>query len=128
MPEDNGRLNVVNPATGERVEEIPASSREDLGATVEAAWRRQREWREVSGLERAGLFHGISHSLRNHDDKDNDAAPFGGQRGSGVGRELGREGLDAFQESKRVHMDPRVEKEEWWYPYDRDDGSGRRVM
>src|SRR5215210_6175723 len=59
---------------------------------------------------------------------DNDAAPFGGQRGSGVGRELGREGLEAFQESKHVHIDPRVEKKEWWYPYGRDDGSGQRVM
>jgi acyl-CoA reductase-like NAD-dependent aldehyde dehydrogenase len=59
---------------------------------------------------------------------DNDAAPFGGQRGSGVGRELGREGLEAFQESKHVHIDPRVEKKEWWYPYDRGDGSGQRVM
>ncbi|MGH3085979.1 MAG: aldehyde dehydrogenase family protein [Rubrobacteraceae bacterium] len=48
---------------------------------------------------------------------DNDAAPFGGQKGSGVGRELGREGLEAFQESKHVHIDPRVEKKEWWYPY-----------
>jgi acyl-CoA reductase-like NAD-dependent aldehyde dehydrogenase len=59
---------------------------------------------------------------------DNDAAPFGGQRGSGVGRELGREGLEAFQESKHVHIDPRVEKKEWWYPYGRGDGSGQRVM
>jgi betaine-aldehyde dehydrogenase len=59
---------------------------------------------------------------------DNDAAPFGGQRGSGIGRELGREGLEAFQESKHVHIDPRVEKKEWWYPYGRDDGSGQRVM
>jgi betaine-aldehyde dehydrogenase len=48
---------------------------------------------------------------------DNDAAPFGGQRGSGIGRELGREGLEAFQESKHVHIDPKVEKKEWWYPY-----------
>ncbi|MBA2691639.1 MAG: aldehyde dehydrogenase [Rubrobacter sp.] len=48
---------------------------------------------------------------------DNDAAPFGGQKGSGIGRELGREGLEAFQESKHVHIDPRVEKKEWWYPY-----------
>jgi acyl-CoA reductase-like NAD-dependent aldehyde dehydrogenase len=59
---------------------------------------------------------------------DNDAAPFGGQRGSGIGRELGREGLEAFQESKHVHIDPKVEKKEWWYPYGRGDGSGQRVM
>jgi acyl-CoA reductase-like NAD-dependent aldehyde dehydrogenase len=128
MPEDNGRLNVIDPATEERVEEIPASSREDVGRAVEAALRGQRKWREVSGLEHTELFHGISRSLRNHDDKDNDAAPFGGQRGSGVGRELGHEGLDTFQESKHVHMDPRVEKKEWRYPYDRGGGSGLRVM
>ena len=48
---------------------------------------------------------------------DNDAAPFGGQKGSGIGRELGREGLKAFQESKHVHIDPKVERKEWWYPY-----------
>lgn len=50
---------------------------------------------------------------------DNDAAPFGGQKGSGIGRELGREGLEAFQESKHIHIDPRVERKEWWYPYGR---------
>ena len=48
---------------------------------------------------------------------DNDAAPFGGRNGSGIGRELGREGLEAFQESKHVHIDPKVERKEWWYPY-----------
>ncbi len=59
---------------------------------------------------------------------DNDAAPFGGQKGSGIGRELGREGLEAFQESKHVHIDPKVEKKEWWYPYGKGDGSGQRLM
>ena len=59
---------------------------------------------------------------------DNDAAPFGGQKGSGIGRELGREGLEAFQESKHVHIDPKVEKKEWWYPYGRDDDPGQRTM
>ena len=59
---------------------------------------------------------------------DNDAAPFGGQKGSGIGRELGREGLEAFQESKHVHIDPKVEKKEWWYPYGEGDESGQRVM
>jgi acyl-CoA reductase-like NAD-dependent aldehyde dehydrogenase len=59
---------------------------------------------------------------------DNDAAPFGGQKGSGIGRELGREGLAAFQESKHVHIDPKVEKKEWWYPYGPGDESSQRVM
>ena len=59
---------------------------------------------------------------------DNDAAPFGGQKGSGVGRELGREGLEAFQESKHVHIDPRVEKKDWWYPYGPGEDPGRRAM
>ena len=59
---------------------------------------------------------------------DNDAAPFGGQKGSGIGRELGREGLEAFQESKHVHIDPKVEKKEWWYPYGRDDEPGQRTL
>jgi acyl-CoA reductase-like NAD-dependent aldehyde dehydrogenase len=59
---------------------------------------------------------------------DNDAAPFGGQRGSGIGRELGREGLEAFQETKHVHIDPKVERKEWWYPYDRSDEPGQRTM
>ena len=36
---------------------------------------------------------------------DNDAAPFGGMRKSGMGRELGEEGLDAFRETKHVHLD-----------------------
>jgi betaine-aldehyde dehydrogenase len=59
---------------------------------------------------------------------DNDAAPFGGQKGSGIGRELGREGLKAFQESKHVHIDPKVEKKEWWYPYGPSDEPGQRTM
>jgi len=51
---------------------------------------------------------------------DNDAGPFGGFKQSGLGRELGQEGLEAFQETKHVHMETRIEPKEWWYPY----GSG----
>jgi betaine-aldehyde dehydrogenase len=48
---------------------------------------------------------------------DNDAGPFGGFKQSGLGRELGREGLEAFQETKHVHIETRIERKEWWYPY-----------
>jgi betaine-aldehyde dehydrogenase len=48
---------------------------------------------------------------------DNDAGPFGGFKQSGLGRELGREGLEAFQETKHVHIESELAPKEWWYPY-----------
>jgi acyl-CoA reductase-like NAD-dependent aldehyde dehydrogenase len=52
---------------------------------------------------------------------DNDAGPFGGYKQSGLGRELGQEGLEAFQETKHVHIETKIAPKEWWYPY----GKGR---
>jgi acyl-CoA reductase-like NAD-dependent aldehyde dehydrogenase len=48
---------------------------------------------------------------------DNDAGPFGGFKQSGFGRELGQEGLEAFQETKHVHIETKLEIKDWWYPY-----------
>jgi len=48
---------------------------------------------------------------------DNDAGPFGGFKQSGLGRELGQEGLEAFQETKHVHIETRIGPKDWWYPY-----------
>ncbi|MES2050091.1 MAG: aldehyde dehydrogenase family protein, partial [Pseudomonadota bacterium] len=48
---------------------------------------------------------------------DNDALPFGGWKMSGLGRELGRQGLDAFRRSKMVIMNHKPEVQDWWYPY-----------
>jgi acyl-CoA reductase-like NAD-dependent aldehyde dehydrogenase len=48
---------------------------------------------------------------------DNDAGPFGGFKMSGVGRELGEEGLDEFRETKHVHWDFEGTAKPWWYPY-----------
>src|SRR3712207_2681499 len=48
---------------------------------------------------------------------DNDAGPFGGFKQSGMGRELGQEGLEAFQETKHVHIESELAPKDWWYPY-----------
>jgi betaine-aldehyde dehydrogenase len=60
---------------------------------------------------------------------DNDAGPFGGMKQSGFGRELGQEGLEAFQDTKHVHMETKIGLKDWWYPYGRGgdsppDGAG----
>ncbi len=51
---------------------------------------------------------------------DNDALPFGGWKLSGLGRELGRQGLDAFRRPKMVIIDHKPQIQKWWYPYPDD--------
>jgi betaine-aldehyde dehydrogenase len=49
---------------------------------------------------------------------DNDAVPFGGRKLSGMGRELGIEGLDQFRHTKMVLIDPEIREQQGWFPYD----------
>lgn len=61
---------------------------------------------------------------------DNDAIPFGGWKMSGIGREMGRQGLDAFRQTKMGVIDSKPEVQDWWYPYPDDwfySGKGRSV-
>ncbi|MGO4806452.1 aldehyde dehydrogenase [Arthrobacter sp. 2MCAF15] len=53
---------------------------------------------------------------------DNDAGPFGGRKMSGIGRQLGAEGLDTFRHTKLVMIDPAATSHDfWWFPYQDDE-------
>lgn len=48
---------------------------------------------------------------------DNDCVPFGGRKMTGMGRELGSEGLEQFRRSKMVMIAPKAEADPEWFPY-----------
>jgi len=102
-------LSITVANDGQQAIEMANDSKFGLGATV---YTRSLE-NAMNAMEniKAGTFW-VNDPLT-----DNDAAPFGGMRQSGMGRELGEEGLDAFREPKHVHIDYRMERKSYWYPY-----------
>ena len=50
---------------------------------------------------------------------ENMAAPFGGMKQSGIGREHGIEGLDEFRQAKHIFIDYDHSHKEWWYGHNK---------
>ncbi len=46
---------------------------------------------------------------------ENIAAPFGGMKQSGIGREHGIEALEEFREAKHIFIDYDHSNKDWWY-------------
>jgi 1-pyrroline dehydrogenase len=53
---EGGTMEVLNPATGEQIGEVPRASAADVGRAVEAAKRALPEWLETTPAERAELL------------------------------------------------------------------------
>ena len=53
---DGGTMEVVNPATGETIAEVPRSTEQDVGRAVEAAKKALPEWLETTPAERQELL------------------------------------------------------------------------
>jgi len=85
-------------------------SRYGLGATVYTT-NLDESMRAVNELE-AGMVWVNAPLL------DNDAGPFGGRKQSGMGRQLGSEGLDTFRHTKLSMIDHAAKPHDfWWFPY-----------
>jgi acyl-CoA reductase-like NAD-dependent aldehyde dehydrogenase len=85
-------------------------SRYGLGATIYTL-DLEESMRAVQELE-AGMVWVNAPLL------DNDAGPFGGRKQSGLGRQLGAEGLDTFRHTKLAMIDWAAKAHDfWWFPY-----------
>ena len=60
---------VVNPATGETIAEVPRGSQADVDRAVEAAKRAFAEWRETTPKDRAEMLLALADALDEHADE-----------------------------------------------------------
>lgn len=102
-------ISIIRAKNAEEMIEMANDSKYGLGATIytNSLYYSMKAMEEI----KAGTFW-VNDPL-----SDNDAGPFGGMRQSGIGRELGEEGLDAFREPKHVHIDYKMEIKDYWFPY-----------
>src|SRR5437870_9988016 len=62
-------MEVLNPATGETIAEVPRASAEDVDRAVQAAKRALPEWLETTPGERAELLLKLADALDEHADE-----------------------------------------------------------
>jgi len=60
------RIDVINPATGERIASVPDSNAADVHRAIEAAEAAQPAWARRTAIERAGCLRGIARRIREH--------------------------------------------------------------
>ncbi len=58
----------LNPATGEKLGEVPWAGEDDVDAAVDAAKRGFAEWRRVSAVERASCLERLAERIVAHTD------------------------------------------------------------
>ncbi len=90
--------------------ELANKSRFGLGSTIYTT-NLDEAMRAVNGIETGMVW--VNAPLL-----DNDAGPFGGRKMTGMGRQLGAEGLDTFRHTKLAMIDPGANDQDfWWFPY-----------
>lgn len=94
-----------------KVEEAIALANESNYGLGGAVWSRdmQKAWRVARQIRTGTVWINEYHML-------NVQAPFGGYKESGMGREFGDEGLEAYTETKTIYMDlvGKREKKVWY--------------
>src|SRR5919109_4390501 len=63
---DGGTMEVLNPATGETIAEVPSSTEKDVGRAVEAAKKALPEWLETTPGERAEVLLKLADLIDEH--------------------------------------------------------------
>jgi len=115
MRSDAGKaLEVLNPAPEEVLGRGPAGGEQEVGQAVAAAVAAFPGWRRTPAIFEDGRAGTIWMSDRL---TDNCSGLLGGMKMSGLGGELGQEGLVAFQQVKHVHGDMVGRRKPHEYPY-----------
>jgi acyl-CoA reductase-like NAD-dependent aldehyde dehydrogenase len=107
-PSGQGSFEVTNASTEESIGRVPAGNAEDASRAVAAAARAFSSWSTRSTEDRLkDRALRVARRMRTGQVDINGgvfnlAAPFGGFKQSGIGREGGRHGLEEFLEIKSI--------------------------